>query len=104
MSAADKSAIEWELMRLSVDFAHYLDTCAYEELANLFLPEGVWERMRRLNGRQEILETLPIRPANVVTRHVQTNFRFIHIDSETVHGFSFMVPFPRSAEAGALPG
>jgi hypothetical protein len=26
MSAADKAAIEWELMRLCADFAHYLDT------------------------------------------------------------------------------
>jgi hypothetical protein len=47
MSAADKAAIEWELMRLCVDFAHYLDTSAYEALANLFLPEGVWDRMTR---------------------------------------------------------
>jgi hypothetical protein len=39
MSAADKAAIEWELMRLCVDFAHYLDTSAYEALANL--PSGV---------------------------------------------------------------
>jgi hypothetical protein len=30
MCAADKAAIEWELMRLCVDFAHYLDTSAYE--------------------------------------------------------------------------
>jgi len=58
MSAADKAAIEWELMRLCVDFAHYLDTNAYEARANLFLPEGVWDRMRRLNGRQEILGAL----------------------------------------------
>jgi hypothetical protein len=104
MSAADKAVIEWELIRLCVDFAHYLDTSAYEALANLFLPEGVWDRMRRLNGRQEILEVLRLRPANVVTRHVQTNFRFIHIDSETVNGFSFMVPYHGSAKAGALPG
>jgi hypothetical protein len=58
MSAADKAAIEWALMWLCVDFAHYLDTSAYEALANLFLPEGVWDRMRRLNGRQEILGAL----------------------------------------------
>jgi hypothetical protein len=38
MSAADRAAIESELMRLCVDFAHYLDTSAYEALANLRNP------------------------------------------------------------------
>jgi hypothetical protein len=105
MTPADQSVTEWELMRLSVDFAHYLDTRDYEKLANLFLPDAVWDRvMFRHEGRQEILEALSRRPANVVTRHVQANTRFTHIDSETVRGLVYVTPFHGPSEGGVLPG
>lgn len=105
MTAADQIVTEWELTRLSSDFAHYLDTRDYGALANLFLPDAVWDRvMFRHEGRQEILDALSRRPENVVTRHVQANTRFTHIDSETVRGLVYMTPYHGPSEGGALPG
>lgn len=105
MQADDRLRIEWELTRLSSDFAHYLDTRAYEDLAALFLPDGVWDRaMARHKGREEILAAMSKRPADVVTRHVQTNFRYAHIDADTVRGVVYLISFHGPSAGGALPG
>lgn len=97
--------IEAELMRLSADFAFYLDNKMFDELANLFTPDAIWDRvMQTHRGQDEIREAMANRPVDIVTRHVQTNFRFEHQDENTVRGRVYMTSYHGPSEGGALPG
>ena len=59
--------------RLHAFFAH-LDNRRYDDVANLFLPQGRWLRQGRwLEGHEAILGALGVRPSSMKVRHVITN-------------------------------
>ncbi len=55
-------------------FFNLLDERRYDELADLFIPQGRWLRQGHwLDGRGAILEALRGRPASMRVRHVISN-------------------------------
>jgi hypothetical protein len=60
-----------------------MDHRDYEALADLFAPDGVFERHgNQLRGPAEIIKALRGRPTEQFTRHVTSNFHFTSIEPE----------------------
>lgn len=73
-SAGVDRAARLECIELAGRFFHYLDRRDYEEMANLFTPDGCWIRQgQTLSGRTEILARMAERPIGLVTRHLLCN-------------------------------
>ena len=67
-------------------FFRCLDRRQYDELADLFAPDGAWIRQgAELRGRDAIVATLVQRPANLVTRHLLSNVWVDIVTPESVH-------------------
>jgi hypothetical protein len=91
---------EAALMKLSYDFAFYMDYHKPDQLTELFTVDALHVH----RGRREILEGVKSRTTDVVTRHVSTNFHFTHIDERTVRGVVYnMSYYGALAPEGALP-
>ena len=74
MQAEIRRAIEWDCTGVLLRFYRCLDESRYDELADLFAPDGVWHRFgKRRTGREDILRALHERPAAQTTRHIVTN-------------------------------
>ena len=70
--------IEWLCTKLVWDFAYYMDQRQYEDLAALFTPDGLFDRVgQRLQGRREIVEALSARPLDQRTRHLTVGVHFL---------------------------
>ena len=75
-------AIEWDCAQLINAFYGALDEQRYEDLANLFAPGGIWNRLGKdLVGGTEIVKALQTR-ANWLTAHLVTNIRIDVIDAD----------------------
>jgi hypothetical protein len=67
--------IEWDCVRLVNEFYCALDEKRYEDLANLFAPDGVWNRLGvDLKGPPQILSSMEER-SDWLTAHLVTNTR-----------------------------
>lgn len=67
--------IEWDCTQLIYSFYGYLDENRYEDLANLFAPDGCWTRLGEpLVGPQAILEAMRERE-DWLTAHLVSNVR-----------------------------
>jgi hypothetical protein len=67
---ADRLDIE----RLIYRFFLHLDERRYADLCALMAPRGVWHRQgKALQGPDEVLDALKLRPAGATTRHLITN-------------------------------
>lgn len=87
MDHRSRMEVEAELFKLCNDFIYFLDARMFEEMIALFTPDGVWGRIsQEHHGQEEIRAAMKARPNDVVTRHVSTNFHFVHIDDTTVNG------------------
>jgi hypothetical protein len=77
MTAEERLFIEHLCRRLSLEFARLNDQGRYEELAELFLDDGVFCRPLapevELSGRESILCDFKRKAANVLSRHVCSN-------------------------------
>lgn len=95
---------EAALRQLSHDFAYCMDYQRYAELVELFTPDAVLGRVLEVHrGHREILDGVSARSAQIVTRHISTNFHFTHIDEETVRGVVYNVSYFGHAGDGPLP-
>ena len=67
--------IEWDCVRLVNEFYCALDEKRYEDLANLFAPEGIWNRLGiDLKGPPQILASMDTR-SDWLTAHLVSNTR-----------------------------
>jgi uncharacterized protein (TIGR02246 family) len=67
-------------------FFRCLDRRQYDELADLFAPDGTWFRQgAELRGRDAIVAALAQRPAALVTRHLLSNVWVDIITQDAVH-------------------
>ena len=62
LSPDDVRTIEWDCTRVLIRFFNYFDQWRYQNMADLFVPDGVWHRQgKALQGRAEILAALTAR-------------------------------------------
>jgi hypothetical protein len=74
LSADEVRAIEWDCTQVLIRFFNYFDQWRYREMADVFVPDGVWHRQgKALRGRTEILAALDARSTTRRVRHVVTN-------------------------------
>lgn len=67
-------AIEWDCAQILTRFFNLFDQWRYEEMAELFAPEGVWHRLgKALQGRAAIMSALNARSRTQTVRHVVSN-------------------------------
>lgn len=94
-----------DLINLSHDFAYYMDYRKYERLIELFTPDALFDRILHVHrGHDEIREGLAARPANVITRHVSTNFHFEPISRNEVRGVVYnMSYYGEMSSEGEVP-
>lgn len=92
MNSQDRMLAEWDCIRLSHAFAYNLDHRKYEDLADLFAPDGVWVRHgTRLQGHKEILAAMQTRTQ--FTRHVTTGVHFIEMTDKTAKSFAYNMSY-----------
>lgn len=90
MDRAKRGEIEAECVALSHAWAYHIDHKQYDELAQLFVPDGVFIRTGvRLEGRAAILAAMHARPAEQFTRHVTTNFHFTAVETDRASAVSY---------------
>jgi uncharacterized protein (TIGR02246 family) len=67
-------------------FFRCLDRQQYDELADLFAPDGAWIRQgAELRGREAIVAVLAQRPAALVTRHLVSNVWVDVVTEDAAH-------------------
>ena len=92
MSAIDRDtarAIEWDCAQLLTRFYNYFDQWRYEEMADLFGPEGVWHRAgKALQGKDVIVAELNKRSRTQTVRHVVTN---VQVDVKDAASADFLL-------------
>ena len=105
MAGGSELHVEAELMKLSHDFAYYMDHAEYEKLIELFVPDAVFDRILHVHrGHDEIRAGLAERSTEIVTRHVTTNFHFTHLSADEVEGVVYNMSYYGAMRApGELP-
>jgi len=82
MDREQARAIEWDCAKLVHEFYCALDDQRYSDLANLFAPKGIWNRLGiDLTGPDEILRAMTGR-ADWVTAHLVSNLRVKVLDED----------------------
>lgn len=82
MNADAVRAIEWDCSKIVNEFYCALDDKRYEDMANLFAPAGIWNRLGiDLVGPAKILAAMTDR-SDWVTAHLVSNLRVKVIDEE----------------------
>lgn len=67
-------AIEWDCTQILTRFFNLFDQWRYEDMAELFAPDGVWHRLgKALQGRAAIMSALNARSRTQTVRHVVSN-------------------------------
>lgn len=95
--------IEHDCIALSNAFAYHLDRREYQQLAELFAPNGVWIRHYvPLKGYAQIVKALEERPAEQFTRHMTTSFHFTEVSETQAKSVSCNMSY-YSFEAQRLP-
>lgn len=103
MTVSDELATKFACIELCNAFAYCLDRGAFEDLAGLFTPDGVWVRHGvELHGRQAILEAMSQRPPDALTRHVTTGHHFLSVTADKAEAVSSNRSYFASAK-GDLP-
>lgn len=100
MDFQSRMEIEWQCLRVCHDFADRIDRHMYEEVAELFTPDGAFERNGEvLLGRAAIVASLKKRPADIITRHVTANFRTTTFTRDVVDAVHYNLSFVGRADA-----
>ena len=90
MNRDEERAIEWECQRILIRLCLYNDTRKFDELANLFTPDGVWLRLgEALEGRENIRKEMEARPAGVLVQQVLSNVLVTVIDADHAEAISY---------------
>lgn len=76
-------AIEWDCAQALTRFFNAFDQWRYEDMVDMFAPEGVWHRAgKSLSGKDVIVGELNKRSRTQTVRHVITNIQ-VDVKSET---------------------
>jgi hypothetical protein len=75
-------AIEWDCAQTLTRFFNYFDQWRYDDMADLFAPDGVWHRQgQALKGHVAIVSALNARSRTQTVRHVITNIQIDVLDA-----------------------
>ncbi len=66
-------AIEWDCTQLLYRFFHLFDEFRYADMAALFAPGGVWNRLGKALHPEDIVPELNRRSTTQTVRHIVTN-------------------------------
>lgn len=100
-AALDTLLAEHAIHRLVLDAQHALDTKAFDEFVQLFVPEGRLYRPTTpepLVGREAILQAYRSNPSNRLNRHLVTNQRVTLLSETEAHSLAYVTLY--SSEAG----
>ena len=87
-------ALVTELTQRLHGFFSHLDNRRYDDVLNLFLPQGRWLRQGRwLEGREAILVALEARPASMKVRHVISNLVVTPVTEGEAHVEAYMTAY-----------
>lgn len=88
MKQADEAAAREVCEALSHAYGHHADAWEAEKLANLFSPDGVFDRLgTRIVGREAIRKFIAGRPRDMWQRHHGSNFEFeLAVDGRSADG------------------
>ncbi|MEP4547030.1 MAG: nuclear transport factor 2 family protein [Saccharospirillum sp.] len=92
---------EHAIHRLVLDAQHALDTKAFDEFVQLFVPEGRLFRPTTpepLVGREAILQAYLNNPPNRLNRHLVTNQRVTLLSDTEAHALAYVMLY--SSDAG----
>ena len=90
MDRDEERKIEWECKRILTRLCLYNDTRNFDEMANLFTPDGVWFRLgEALIGRENIRKEMEARPAGVLVQQVLSNVLVTVIDADHAEAISY---------------
>ena len=105
MTREEERAIEWDCQQAVTRFYHYLDNRRYEDLANLFTPDGVWHRQgKKLEGRAAIMAALEMRPASLIIRHAVSNVVVDISDENTAEANAYITISAHNTKGEPLDG
>ena len=94
MTREAERAIEWDCAQVLTRFFNYFDQWRYEDMADLFAPDGVWHRQgRALQGRAAILAALAERSTTQRVRHVVTNLQIDVVDADTAASLLYVTAY-----------
>jgi ketosteroid isomerase-like protein len=95
---------EADCARLCTAFVTHIDQCDYAPLLALFTDDGVLDRMGTvMAGRDAIARFLDARPADLVTRHLSTDFSLRFESADAAIGRS-VVLFCQGRRQPRAPG
>lgn len=90
MNRGEEQAIEWECQRILIQLCQFNDTRKFDELANLFTPDGVWIRLgEALIGREKIYQKMEERAAGALVHQVLSNVLITVIDADHADAISY---------------
>lgn len=94
MNCDQQRAVEAECLRLTTAFAVHLDNRRYDDVADLFTPDALYNpRGTPYRGRGEIMGYLNSRPATRRSRHVIANQLVRVVDEQTAEGYCVLLYF-----------
>ncbi len=103
MDALARLQVQSELTQLVASFSHCIDNRRYEQLADLFTPDGVFDRLgQALEGRQAILSAMAKRHP-FLTRHCVMNLLFTRIDEDQAEATMLVANFVGQPNSEGLP-
>jgi hypothetical protein len=100
---SEQMLIEWQLTTLSQRFAYFLDHGEFDDLVNVFTPEGVFDRGGPPLRGHEAIRTAMGERAPLTTRHLLTNFYFAEVTADAARGVVGSVVFHGPVPAGDAP-
>lgn len=90
MDRNEARAIEWDCTQLLIKFYNLLDQKRYEELTDLFAPDGVWVRLgEELKGPAGILEGMRERE-DWLTAHLLSNAQITIQDADNATTYQYV--------------
>jgi len=105
MEWTETQAIKAHCEELVLNFAVLNDTRRYDEVAQLFAPDGVFYRplapQKAVQGRAAIVEDLRRKPPNLHTIHVCTNILVTVLGSTQARGISYFTVYLHEEEPDA---
>ena len=106
MERSEARAIEWDCSQTVQAFYAALDEKRYEDLANLFAEDGVWNRLGKdLVGPRAIVDAMSVRE-DWVTVHVLTNLAVTVVSPTEAHTHQYVTLYRHEGvapDAGPLP-
>lgn len=105
MDAAKQMEIEWQCSKLALRFAYYIDNFMFEDLAQLFTADAVFDRAGQiLEGRNAIAEAIAHqRPHELVTRHMSESIHFLKVEEKRAEAVVYNVSYHGLGDPAKAP-